>query len=115
MSSTPEAGLAVESWWFSKAHCCLAPSIWRKLLMQALVCEVVRARTKLGIAMAASKPMMATTIMISTSVNPHFDFDLRVFILNGVAFRCFVDMTQSVQGSPTHMEHQLRPRVLAKR
>src|SRR5580658_1829050 len=38
--------------------------------MQAFCCEVVRALTKLGMAMAASNPMMATTIMISTSVNP---------------------------------------------
>ena len=38
--------------------------------MQALACAVERAFTKLGIAIAASRPMMATTIMISTSVNP---------------------------------------------
>src|SRR5260370_10372157 len=38
--------------------------------MHALACEVVRALMKLGIAIAASKPMMATTIMISTSVKP---------------------------------------------
>src|SRR6266699_3974800 len=38
------------------------------LLMQALACEVLRALTKLGIAIAARRPMMATTIMISTSV-----------------------------------------------
>ena len=47
--------------------------------MQEFCCEVVRARAKLGIAMAANKPMMATTIMISTSVNPDF-FDLSSFI-----------------------------------
>src|SRR5215469_6400658 len=40
------------------------------LLMQAFCCEVARAFTKLGIAMAANKPMMATTIMISTRVKP---------------------------------------------
>src|SRR5579859_216080 len=40
------------------------------LLMQAFCCDVARAFTKLGIAMAASKPMMATTIMISTRVKP---------------------------------------------
>ena len=34
-----------------------------------LVC-CLRACTKLGIAIEASRPMMATTIMISTSVNP---------------------------------------------
>src|SRR6516162_4779734 len=38
--------------------------------MQAFICEVVRARTKLGIAIAAKRPMMATTIIISTSVKP---------------------------------------------
>ena len=37
--------------------------------MQALVCEVCRARTKFGIAIAANNPMMATTIIISTKVN----------------------------------------------
>jgi len=42
--------------------------------MQAFCCAVVRARTKLGIAIAANRPMMATTIMISTSVKP----DLRM-------------------------------------
>src|SRR6266404_3493416 len=48
----------------------MAPSICRRLLMQALACAVVRAFTKLGIAIAANKPMMATTIMISTRVKP---------------------------------------------
>src|ERR1051325_1310627 len=47
--------------------------------MQAFCCEVVRARTKLGIAIAANRPMMATTIMISTSVKPAVRV-LRVFI-----------------------------------
>jgi len=40
------------------------------LLMQVFFWEVLRARTKFGIAIAANRPMMATTIMISTSVNP---------------------------------------------
>ena len=48
--------------------------------MQALVCEVVRARTKFGIAMAARRPMMATTIMISTSVNPRC-FSFLIFMV----------------------------------
>src|SRR5581483_651931 len=68
MSVVP--GVVVAAALNSSAHCCLAPSIWRRLLMQAFCCEVVRARTKLGIAIAANRPMMATTIMISTSVNP---------------------------------------------
>src|SRR5258708_2263375 len=60
----------------SRAHSWAAPSIWRRLLMHALACEVVRALMKLGIAIAASKPMMATTIMISTSLKP----DLRIVL-----------------------------------
>src|SRR5258708_1016537 len=55
---------------FSSAQVCLAPSIWRRLLMHAFCCAFKRARTKLGMAMVASNPMMATTIMISTSVKP---------------------------------------------
>src|SRR5207247_9942277 len=38
--------------------------------MQAFFWLAVRALTKLGMAMAASRPIMATTIMISTSVKP---------------------------------------------
>src|SRR5581483_11154630 len=53
--------------------------------MQALVCEVVRALTKLGIAMAANRPMMATTIMISTRVNPCLREEV-VFICFAVSF-----------------------------
>src|SRR6185503_15349216 len=37
--------------------------------MQAFFCEASRALMKFGIAIAASKPMIATTIMISTNVN----------------------------------------------
>src|SRR6266571_9342643 len=45
--------------------------------MQAFICEVVRALMKLGIAIAARRPMMATTIMISTNVKP----DLREVLM----------------------------------
>src|SRR5579862_9608213 len=58
--------------------------------MQALVCEVVRALMKLGMAIAANRPMMATTIMISTNVKP----DLRevlMFILCFCLSRCGVN------------------------
>src|ERR1043165_4806309 len=65
---------------FSSAHCSFAPSIWRRLLMQAFFCAVVRAFTKLGIAIAARRPMMATTIMISTSVKPAFRLVLLMFM-----------------------------------
>src|SRR2546430_542957 len=74
-----KATVSPEFFLFSNAHCWTAPSIWRRLLMQAFCCEVVRARTKLGIAIAARRPMMATTIMISTSVKPAVRV-LRVFI-----------------------------------
>src|SRR5437867_13044889 len=63
----------------------MAPSIWRRLLMQALVCEVVRALMKLGIAIAANRPMMATTIMISTNVKPDLR-DVWIFILTFLPF-----------------------------
>src|SRR5438552_15502268 len=46
--------------------------------MQALTWEVSRALTKLGMATAASRPMMATTIMISTNVNPPLE-RVRIF------------------------------------
>src|SRR5260370_38060130 len=72
-------GVAVGAALNSKAHCCLAPSIWRRLLMQAFCWAVVRARTKFGMAMAANRPMMATTIMISTSVKPSF-LEVLIFI-----------------------------------
>src|ERR1017187_9394294 len=77
---------AVEACLFSSAHVWIALSIWRRLLMQAFFCDCVRARTKLGIAIAASKPMMATTIMISTRVKP----DLRdvLFFILSLSFCC---------------------------
>src|SRR2546425_1216538 len=65
---------------FSRAHVSTAPLIWRKLLMQAFCWAVVRAFTKLGMAIAANRPMMATTIMISTSVKPDLR-DVLIFIL----------------------------------
>src|SRR6266404_560105 len=64
---------------FSSAHCWTAPSMCLRLLMQAFFCEVVRALMKLGIAIAANRPMMATTIMISTNVKPPLR-DVLVFI-----------------------------------
>src|SRR5436309_7428319 len=48
--------------------------------MHAFIWDCVRARTKLGMAMAANSPMIATTIMISTSVKPDL-FDALIFIL----------------------------------
>ena len=40
--------------------------------MHAFVCDFVRAFTNDGIAIAANRPIIATTIMISTSVKPDF-------------------------------------------
>src|SRR6266478_6612385 len=77
--------LAVEVLLFSSAHCWIPPSICRKLLMQAFCCEVVRALMKLGMAIAANSPIMATTIMISTNVNPDLRDDL-IFILSFLPF-----------------------------
>src|SRR6266849_624592 len=70
-------GTAAAACLVSNAHCCSAPSIWRRLLMHAFFCEVVRALMKLGIAIAARRPMMATTIIISTNVKP----DLREVLM----------------------------------
>src|SRR6266852_470507 len=78
---------------YSRAHSWAAPSIWRRLLMHALACEVVRALMKLGIAIAASKPMMATTIMISTSVKP----DLRIVLAFILAFLPFFMLRREVR------------------
>src|SRR6266496_3089845 len=82
-------GVALVAWRVSNAHCCLALSIWRRLLMQAFCCAVVRALTKLGIAIAANRPMMATTIMISTRVKPDL-FEVLIFMLTCLPFfsRC---------------------------
>jgi hypothetical protein len=42
--------------------------------------DLVRAFMNDGTAMAASKAMMATTIMISTNVNPFFSFFMSYFL-----------------------------------
>src|SRR5438874_8670309 len=76
-----KATVALGSFFCSSAHCWIAPSICRRLLMQAFICEVVRALIKLGIAMAANSPMIATTIMISTNVKPELRELLIFFIL----------------------------------
>src|ERR1019366_10703979 len=57
-------GVSVSVFLFSRAHWALAPSIWRRLLMQAFFCAVVRALTKLGIAMAE---IMATGTTAETA------------------------------------------------
>src|SRR5215471_6129422 len=78
-----KATVAVSPFFFSSAHSWMAPSIWRRLLIQAFIWEVVRALMKLGIAIAARRPMMATTIIISTRVNP--DFRVLLFILSSLS------------------------------
>src|SRR5262245_18166155 len=64
----------------SKAQVCTAPSICLRFAMHALFWLFSRALMKFGTAIAANKPMMATTIMISTNVNPDFR-DVLTFIL----------------------------------
>src|SRR3954463_5922154 len=76
-------GTSASVFLFSVAHICLALSIWRKLLMQALRCAVLRALEKLGMAIAANRPMMATTIMISTSVKPDRERWIIFMLLSG--------------------------------
>jgi hypothetical protein len=49
--------------------------------MHTVRCAVVRDCAKLGIAIAASIPIMATTIMISINVNPLL-WDLMFFIFH---------------------------------
>src|SRR5216683_7263879 len=68
----------------------MPPSICRRLLMQAFICEVVRALMKLGMAIAAKRPMMATTIMISTNVKPLLR-DVLIFILTFYLSFCGVN------------------------
>src|SRR5687767_10006734 len=53
---------------FSNAQTSLAPSMVLRLLIQACFVALLRALTRLGMATAAKRPIMATTIMISTSV-----------------------------------------------
>src|SRR3954453_19182958 len=55
---------------FSRAYWSLAPSIMRQVSSVEVAWERLRARRKLGTAMAAGRAMIATTIMISTSVKP---------------------------------------------
>jgi hypothetical protein len=54
----------------STAHTCVAPSIFLKLAIQASCWAFCLALTKFGMAIAANKPIIATTIIISTSVKP---------------------------------------------
>src|SRR5436309_2502427 len=74
--------------------------------MQAFCCEVVRARTKLGMAMAANRPMMATTIMISTRVKPDLLEDL-IFILA----LCFILARRELSNRRVSYECKVRSRI----
>src|SRR6266851_5016293 len=81
-------GTSALFFFISSAQVALAPSTCFMLAMQAFFWLAARAFTKLGIAIAASKPMMATTIMISTSVKParreFLSFILCTFLSGGV-------------------------------
>src|SRR6266436_4955866 len=69
VQSTTRTGLALDLL-FSIAYWSTAESIRRRSLMTRLACERLRARRNPGTAMAASKAMIATPIMISTRVKP---------------------------------------------
>src|SRR4051794_17060260 len=62
--------VSVVFFFISNAQVAFAPSTCLRLAIQAFFWLNVRALTKLGMAIAANKPMIATTIMISTRVNP---------------------------------------------
>src|SRR6266550_6304778 len=70
---------------FSIAYWSSAESIIRKSFKIRLACERLRARMNPGTAMAASKAMIATTIMISTRVNPLW-FSGGVLIILEISF-----------------------------
>src|SRR5436190_19980049 len=73
--------MALGGRWFSAAHCSLAPSMFLRLRAQTRCCVVAMACRKLGIAIAASRPMMATTTMISMKVNPYLCFVFMAFLI----------------------------------
>src|SRR5579862_1937041 len=94
-------------WPVSSAHSLTAAVIWRMLLIQAFCCDVARAFTKLGMAIAASKPIMATTIMISTRVKPALRdcfilFMFQLSLISGVntVTGGFIIMTFAFTGLP---------------
>src|ERR1043165_6454395 len=94
------ATLAPGAFLFSSAHCSFAPSSWRRLLMQAFFCAVVRARTKFGIAIAARRPMMATTIMISTSVKPLLRAGVYFMVGRGGLYALMMEPIVAAQQQP---------------
>ena len=57
-------------WLASMAYWSFALSTARSVSRLVVACERLRARRKLGTAMAARSAMIATTIMISTRVKP---------------------------------------------
>src|SRR5882672_5917849 len=69
---------ATEETPFSRKYWSAAADSWRALFSTVLSCEDERTFWNAGIAMAARRPMMTTTIMISTRVKPLLE---RVFIL----------------------------------
>src|SRR5215831_11311092 len=71
---------------FSRKYWSAAAESCRALFSTALSCEDWRTFWNAGIAMAASRPMMTTTIMISTRVKPLFE-EWVLFIL----WHCLTD------------------------
>src|ERR1700730_7220659 len=94
-----------------------AESIIRRSFRMRLACERLRARRKPGTAMAASRAMMATTIMISTRVNPLWDFAADIFIYiekeyqptcQYIDHRCFVGRNPTSNHDVIHECRRLR-------
>ena len=63
-------GVALVAALVSIHHCSFADSICLRLATQAFARLVSRALMKFGTAMASKMPIISTTIMISTRVNP---------------------------------------------
>ena len=91
--------VALEGSLRSIAYSCKAASISRRLLMQPFAWAGPRARAKFGIAIAQIKAMIATTIMISTRVNPAVEQALILDWLDLflIPIQCFSEFTHGSQ------------------
>src|SRR5476649_1381040 len=69
---------------FSIKYCWAAAPSNRPSLITVFSIELMRTFWNAGIAMAARRPMMTTTIMISTRVKPWFERDVFMFLFIGI-------------------------------
>src|SRR3954467_4727754 len=89
---------------FSMAYWSLAASIMRQVSSVAVAWERLRARRKLGTAMAARSAMIATTIMISTRVKP----ERREWSLDSMVLDVVVRLVRVVSGFMIHFSLRRR-------